>query len=39
MHATMIYYYINTLLHVSAPYSAILRELEVILMKLLIHKG
>jgi hypothetical protein len=27
------------LLHVSVPQSAILRELEVILMKLLIHKG
>jgi hypothetical protein len=39
MHSITIYYYINTLRHVSAPSSAILRELEVILIKLLIHKG
>jgi hypothetical protein len=32
MHSIIIYYYINTLLHVSAPESAILRELEVMLM-------
>jgi hypothetical protein len=33
------YYYVNTLLHVSAPQSAIFREVEVILMKLLIHES
>jgi hypothetical protein len=39
MHSIVIYYYINKLLHVSAPQNAILRELEVILMKLLIRKS
>jgi hypothetical protein len=39
MHSITIYYYINTLRHVSAPSSAILRELEVILLIMLIHKG
>jgi hypothetical protein len=39
MHSIVIYCYINTLLHVSAPESAIFGELEVILMKLLIYKG